>query len=312
MTAQTRLYTVADLEAMPKDGIRRELIAGELVETPHLERDQMITMQRLIEGLTPALPTGGTLIPNFSCHLAHDPDTLLTMDCGYVSAERVVSPPPDGYWSFAPDLAIHVIQSDGDRDHVYDRVKWYFQNGARLVWVLCVEEQDVELHTPTRYSHFVGRNEMLNGGDVLPDFSALVKTLFEDADMKRKPTVVDLPTAVLEAINTFRYDRILEKHEGPERWNFAIRHAEIIEVNGYNVLLPIGVKNIPNIEILRCIVSQNGNTLTLFLKDRTFTKPEDEYFDAGRIAICDKIPGTDVYIAVVYHEWFAVENEGMP
>jgi hypothetical protein len=85
-----------------------------------------------------------------------------------------------------------------------------------------------------------------------------------------------------------------------------------MQVNGYNVLLPISNKNRPNIEILRCVVSEDGNTLTIFLKDRTFSQPDYEYFDAGRIAICDRIRGTDIFIVVVYHEWFAVENEGMP
>ena len=36
--------------------------------------------------------------------------------------------------------------------------------------------------------------------------------------------------------------------------------------------------------------------------------PEWEYFEAGRLAICEKIPGENFYVATVYHEWFVIEN----
>ena len=29
---------------------------------------------------------------------------------------------------------------------------------------------------------------------------------------------------------------------------------------------------------------------------------------AGFLAICDKVPGEEWFIAIVYHEWFIIEN----
>ena len=312
MTAQARLYTVNDLKTMPDDGMRHELIEGKLIEMSRPGYSYSATVVRLASALQSALTSGGWVIPKLACHLAHDPDTLLIADVGYVSAERLPNPAPDAYLPFAPDLVVEVAESDKKWHSTFDRVHRYFERGARLFWRVNIQEQHVEVHDPSGHWEYVGRNEILNAGDVLPGFSLLVKTLFADKEEARGMSVTDLPTAVREQINSFRYDRIIEKHEGPERWEWAIRHAEITPIEGHNVILPIGSENRPNIEILRCIASQDGNTLTIFLKDRTFTRPKDEYFDAGRIAICDKIPGTDVFIAVVYHEWFAVENEGMP
>ena len=31
-------------------------------------------------------------------------------------------------------------------------------------------------------------------------------------------------------------------------------------------------------------------------------------FWAGFIAVCERIPGDDVYAAIVYHEWFVIDN----
>ncbi|MCC7449777.1 MAG: hypothetical protein IT324_20320 [Anaerolineae bacterium] len=126
--------------------------------------------------------------------------------------------------------------------------------------------------------------------------------------------LADLSPAVIERINSFRYDHIGEKHEGPERWSAVLEYyePEFMQIDGYDVLLPIEGERHANITILRCILSADGQTLTLFLKDTTYNPaPEYEMFYTGRLAICEKMAGTDFYIATVYHEWFIVENAGL-
>lgn len=121
----------------------------------------------------------------------------------------------------------------------------------------------------------------------------------------------NLSPAVIERIKSYRYDRILEKHEGPERWASVLRYhdPEFMVVNGYHVLLPIPRQQHPNSTILRCIVSHDGRTLTLFLKDTThITDPADELFFAGRVAVCEKFEGEQFFLATLYHEWFIVDN----
>ncbi len=47
MTTQERFYTLADLRAMPDDGIRRELYNGELIEMNPPARKHMLLASRL-------------------------------------------------------------------------------------------------------------------------------------------------------------------------------------------------------------------------------------------------------------------------
>jgi hypothetical protein len=48
------------------------------------------------------------------------------------------------------------------------------------------------------------------------------------------------------------------------------------------------------------------------LKDTTYIdNPRREFLDAGYVAVCDKFSGEDFYIAIVYHEWFMVDNSGI-
>src|SRR6266568_4487523 len=121
----------------------------------------------------------------------------------------------------------------------------------------------------------------------------------------------DLPSEVIERIKSYRYDQILEKHEGPENWASVLRYfePEFLRLSGYDVLLPVSRRQHPNIQMLRCIVGDGGKTLTLFLRDTTYTSsPQDEMFDAGRIAICDRFEDQGFYLTIVYHEWFIIEN----
>lgn len=121
----------------------------------------------------------------------------------------------------------------------------------------------------------------------------------------------DLAPQALEKIKGRQWDRIIEKHEGPEAWDSALRHdnLEFIEIAGYPVLLPVDREHHPNITVLRCIQSRDGQSLTVFLKDTTWCdQPENEMFTAGFMAVCDKVPEEDFFLAILYHEWFIVPD----
>ncbi len=81
----------------------------------------------------------------------------------------------------------------------------------------------------------------------------------------------DLSSTALEKIQAVRWDRIIEKHEGPEDWKSVLRYhdVEFIEVAGRWILLPVERSSHPNIRILRSVWSESGNSVTLFLQDTT-------------------------------------------
>ena len=119
--------------------------------------------------------------------------------------------------------------------------------------------------------------------------------------------IADLPPEMLEKIKGLRFDRIYEKHEGPWKWSYWLEDDEVefIQMSEYDVLLPIHRDHYPNITPLRLIPSADAGTLTIFFKDTTFGH---DSFDAGFLAICEKMPGANFFVATVYHEWFILEN----
>jgi hypothetical protein len=116
----------------------------------------------------------------------------------------------------------------------------------------------------------------------------------------------DLSSTALEKIQAVRWDRIIEKHEGPEDWKSVLKYhdVEFIEVAEHWILLPVERSSHPNIRILRSIWSESGNSVTLFLQDTTY---DDDPFFSGFISVCDKVKDEDFFLAIVYHEWFIIE-----
>lgn len=117
----------------------------------------------------------------------------------------------------------------------------------------------------------------------------------------------DLAQPTIEALRRYRYDRILEKHEGPESWASVLEYSEpdFLLIEGFPVLLPVNRDQHPNITVLRCIVADDANVLTLFLRNTTHG---NEWYDSGFLAVCERMPGQDFFVATVYHEWFVSQN----
>jgi hypothetical protein len=120
--------------------------------------------------------------------------------------------------------------------------------------------------------------------------------------------LADLSPSVLAKISSIRWDRIIEKHEGPETWESVLAYyePEFLAVERRWVLLPVAASQHPNLTILRTIWSESGHSLTLFLKDTTY---DDDPFFSGYMAVCERVKGEEFYLAVVYHEWFIIEPE---
>lgn len=147
--------------------------------------------------------------------------------------------------------------------------------------------------------------------------------------------LADLSPETIAKLKRFRYDRIIEKHEGPDSWEWQLRDpnerpswlpepaspdleddykpdpAEFLQIAGHDVLLPVGRSQHPNITIIRTIIGDDGNSLIIFLKDTTYVDdPQLEFFSAGFLAVCDRVPGERFYVAHVYHEWFMMAPNG--
>lgn len=104
-------------------------------------------------------------------------DTVRCPDIGFVTIERAPQPLPPEYVPYAPDLAVEIISPNDKADDVQRKVLDYLNYGVRLVWVIYPDTRTIVVHTPAG-SRMLGQDDMLDGGDVLPGFSLLVRNIF--------------------------------------------------------------------------------------------------------------------------------------
>ena len=133
--------------------------------------------------------------------------------------------------------------------------------------------------------------------------------------------LADLSESDLAKIRARKFDQCLEKHEGPERWEAELRHGEVefLEIAGRWILLPVPQDQHEKIRIVRLVVSEDGNTLTIFLRNAWYSEvygvvtrsPESVHYE-GFVTICERVSGEDFFVADFYHKWYIVDNHDSP
>jgi hypothetical protein len=126
--------------------------------------------------------------------------------------------------------------------------------------------------------------------------------------------LADLSPARRAWLATCRYDSLIEKHEGPWRWGGYLLdsedHAEFLVLADYEVLLPVPADHNPYITVLHSVADAAGQFVTLWLKDMYLAsryrgyREEDAWGWAGHLAVGQRAPEADWYVAVFYHEMY--------
>ena len=135
----------------------------------------------------------------------------------------------------------------------------------------------------------------------------------------------DLSPQTLDRIRRSHWDRIIEKHEGPETWDYKFKtyepddmifrwepdfdpvaaRPEFMQIGDHWVLLPVSQSHHPNIAILYHFRSEDHAKMVTYLKDTTY---DDSLLGAGFVAISDYEP-EGFYLTTLYHEWFIIDYD---
>lgn len=187
MVVRERLYTMEDLWALSHQAEsaaqRLELSEGELIAmTPAGGKHGVITLNigSAIRAFVREGRLGYVTAAETGYILARNPDgrdTVRAPDVGFIAAGRLSDGLPDGYISFAPDLAVEVVSPGDDADDLQLKVMQYLRAGTRLVLLIYPRSQTVVARTPDR-TETLSSGQVITGGDVLPGFSLSVDDVF--------------------------------------------------------------------------------------------------------------------------------------
>jgi Uma2 family endonuclease len=175
-----RLMTEADLANLPDDSYRHELVCGILVAEPlpfPLHDRTRWRVERALRAFVEAQNLG-EVFGEFGYLLARDPDTVRGPDLSFVARERLSNFNERRFFSGAPDLAVEILSPSNRPGEMRAKVADYLAAGARLVWVVDPERQEVtayrSLFSPIRLQP----PAHLDGGDVIPGLSIPLDSLF--------------------------------------------------------------------------------------------------------------------------------------
>ena len=178
--ATKTLLTADDLLALPNDGLRHELVGGELRTLTPAGLEHGAIVMRLAGRVWQFVEANGLGVvygAETGFRLASDPDTVRAPDLAFVSAERVAEvTPKHGFGTGAPDLAAEVVSPGDSYSEVEEKVLDWLRAGTRLVWVIDPRTRTVAVHGASGNASIL--TDVLTGGDVIPDFECRVPDLF--------------------------------------------------------------------------------------------------------------------------------------
>lgn len=129
-----------------EDGLREELIQGEVIVSPNVTRGHSEIVRRLHRLLRSLEKQSYVVVTNFACLFAETAtESLPNPDLGVVHADRWDSVDSNKWLEQAPALTIEVASPGNRKLHV--KAALYMEHGAEQVWTVFPKTRTVAVLT---------------------------------------------------------------------------------------------------------------------------------------------------------------------
>ncbi len=184
MSAQPGLLTAEEFAALHVEGVRLELIRGELRVMSPAFADHGETVGALHAILGAYIRTyrlGKIYGAETGFLVARSPDTIRTTDIAFIQRSRVTPAALAPNWNpVIPDLVVEVVASRDRAPELAGKVEMWIEAGVQMVWVAYRKRRTIEVFQPHRQMLLVGEQEQLTGIDVIPGFFTPVAEIFAE------------------------------------------------------------------------------------------------------------------------------------
>lgn len=193
-------HTIADMERLEAQGLRYELVKGELQEmSPSGPTHGNATSRAsyYVNEFVYKNDLGETFVAEAGFVLSRDPDTVLAPDFAFIRTNRLPSVFAETYCDIMPDLVIETRSPGDSKREIMAKTELWLSAGVLLVWNIDPKAQAVTVHQAGREPQIVGIDDVLGGADVLPGFTLPVRNLFRETGssyLQPEPPAPD-PTA---------------------------------------------------------------------------------------------------------------------
>ena len=174
--------TAEQLLAMPDDGNRHELIAGELqMMSPAGSRHGRIAMRlgSMLEQHVRGNNLGTVYAAETGFLISRHPDTVRAPDVAFVGKSKLDAlGASEGYLPLAPDLAVEVISPNDSSTQVETKARMWLEAGTTMVLVVDPATRTVRVYRTKNAIHVLSDADRLDAHDVVPGWKPSVGEFF--------------------------------------------------------------------------------------------------------------------------------------
>ena len=179
--------TTEEMLALPENGTDRELIRGELRETPVTKRnfDHSSIMSEIAYLLNVwckprPKPRGRVVSGEAGIRLRHDPDTSVGVDVAYVSPEGVAGIPEGFPFADGPPVLVVEILSPSDTNRaISEKIKLYQECEVPIIWIVNPDVLTVTVYRRNALPALYNMNDELSCEPEMPGFHLPVARIFD-------------------------------------------------------------------------------------------------------------------------------------
>ena len=145
------LVTAEELFVRPDDGLRHELVRGELrtITAAGSEHGAIgAFLLGLLANCVHRQKLGRLFNADTGFLIARQPDTVRSPDVAFLGGERGKALLPPGYYPGALDLAVEIVSPHDRADAVQEKVQDWLRAGCREVWVVSPRHKTIAIHRP--------------------------------------------------------------------------------------------------------------------------------------------------------------------
>ena len=175
--------TAKRLLALPDDGMRRELVRGQLkMMTPAGFRHGEIALEigARLRNHVRSRNLGIVCAAETGFKLESDPDMVRAPDVAFIRKDRIPPPGFTGYPDFAPDLAVEVLSPGDSFSSIEEKMRCWLEHGSDEVWVIDPQNRRAIVYRKDSTILDLSCEDAIEGGSLLPGFQMQVGELFRE------------------------------------------------------------------------------------------------------------------------------------
>ncbi len=183
----TKVWTEAELQALPDEGYRHEVVDGELVMSPKNNFFHERICMRLSMALNNFVNLArlGVVMGSSAGFWMHNRNCRAP-DISFIPVARLqrldFKPTSRKFFPGAPDLAVEILSRSNTRAEIDERLKDFFASGTQIAWLIDPEDESVEVCHSLTARRLIGSGGFLEGENLLPGFRYPIADLFKEWD----------------------------------------------------------------------------------------------------------------------------------